>query len=117
MGRPPYARPPTKKNQRFSNNQRKDYPGAQKYISGEITKEIQTIAKENKNITTWIIGGPNIINQTLDIIDEFYLSRIPGEYNCDTFLPLDKIEKLFDKTWSEDHGAVEFQIWKKREVY
>ena len=95
----------------------KDYPGAQKYISGEITKEIQTIAKENKNITTWIIGGPNIINQTLDIIDEFYLSRIPGEYNCDTFLPLDKIEKLFDKTWSEDHGTVEFQIWKKRGVY
>ena len=46
----------------------KDYPGAQKYISGKIKKEIQTIAKENKNNTTSIIGRPNIINQTLDII-------------------------------------------------
>ncbi len=50
---------------------------------------------------TWIIGGPNIVEQTLDIIDEFYLSRISGEYFCDTFLPLEKIEALFERVWTE----------------
>jgi dihydrofolate reductase len=92
----------------------KDYPGAHKYIQGELAKEIQAVDEENKNKVTWIIGGPNIINQTLEIIDEFYLSRIPGNYSCDTFLPLKKIEQIFEKTWTENHVNVEFQIWKKR---
>ena len=91
-----------------------DYPGAHKYVWGNLRDKIQGLAQKNENVITWIVGGPNIIEQTLDIIDEFYLSRIPGEYFCDTFLPLEKIEALFEKTWTEDHGLVEFQIWKKR---
>ena len=90
------------------------YKRQHKYIKGELAKKIQAVDEENKNKVVWIIGGPNIINQTLEIIDEFYLSRIPGNYNCDTFLPLKKIEQIFEKTWTEDHVAVEFQIWKKR---
>ena len=91
-----------------------DYPGAHKYIKGNLAKKIQGLEKKNQESTVWIIGGPNIIEQTLNIIDEFYLSRIPGKYDCDTFLPLKKIETLFEKTWVENHGSVEFQIWKKR---
>jgi hypothetical protein len=47
------------------------------------------------------------------VIEEFYLSRIPGDHGCDTFLPIEKIEKMFKKDWSEKHDTVEFQIWKK----
>jgi dihydrofolate reductase len=63
-----------------------------------------------------VIGGPKIIEQTLGVIDEFFLSRIPGAYACDTFLPLRKIESLFEKTWTESHDAVTFEIWKKRKT-
>ncbi len=63
---------------------------------------------------SWVIGGPNIVAQLLGVIEEFYLSRIPGDYNCDTFLPIEKIEQLFEKAWTEKHKEVEFQIWKKR---
>ena len=69
---------------------------------------------EDPDITTWIIGGPNIIEQTLGVIDEFYLSRIPGAYACDTFLPLKKIESLFYRSWIEEEDDVTFEIWKKR---
>ena len=75
--------------------------------------ELKTLKKENANNTIWVIGGPNIIEQTIETIEEFYLSRIPGEYGCDGFLSLENIERLFKKTWFEKHEEVEFQIWKK----
>ena len=71
---------------------KEDYPGADKYLSGDLSKKITNLSKESAGATTWIIGGPNIINQTMDIVEEFYLSRIPGNHDCDTFLPIEKIE-------------------------
>lgn len=91
-----------------------DYNGADDYISGNLAEEIKEIASATPGVITWIIGGPNIIEQTLDIIDEFYLSRIPGNYNCDTYLPLHKIEDKFSLHWQEAHTGVIFQIWKKQ---
>jgi dihydrofolate reductase len=103
---------PNRKNV-LATTRKKDYPGAHDYIDGVLSEEVWRIANKNKEKTTWVIGGPNIINQLLGAIDEFYLSRIPGDYGCDTFLPIEKIEKMFKKDWSEKHDTVEFQIWKK----
>ena len=91
-----------------------EYTGAHDYINGDLKHQIGLYADNNPGLITWIIGGPNIIEQTLGIIDEFYLSRIPGEYDCDTFLPLGKIATLFELDWEEKHPEVTFQIWKKR---
>lgn len=91
-----------------------EYPGADKYISGDLNKSVKRIEEEFPSLITWVIGGPNIIEQTLGVIDEFYLSRIPGEYDCDTFLPLDAIEDKFTLDWQEDHPDVLFQIWRKQ---
>lgn len=64
----------------------------------------------------WIIGGPNVVAQTLGVIEEFYLTRIPGKYECDKFLTLGAIEQNFDKTWEEVHEEATFEIWRKRET-
>lgn len=37
----------------------------------------------------YVIGGPNLLLQTLPIIDRIYLTRIPGEYVNDTFIDID----------------------------
>lgn len=68
------------------------------------------------NNDVWVIGGSNIIEQTLGVIEEFYISRIPGEYDCDTFLPMSKIETLFERVEVEEHEEVTFEIWRKRET-
>lgn len=44
----------------------------------------------------WIIGGSQLFESCIDIIDEIWLSRIKGEYNCDTFLPRDLILEKFE---------------------
>ena len=89
------------------------FPGANKYISGDLNRELEKLKEEFIDKTVWVIGGPNIVEQTIETVEEFYLSRIPGEYSCDSFLSLDNIERLFEKTWFEKHESVEFQIWKK----
>ena len=55
----------------------KEFPGADKYICGDLNKKLKTLRKEYDNKTIWVIGGPNIIEQTIGSIEEFYLSRIP----------------------------------------
>ena len=35
----------------------------------------------------WVIGGAGLFNQTLDLADELYLTRIEGDFNCTKFFP------------------------------
>jgi dihydrofolate reductase len=111
---PHMPRPLPKRKNILVTTRKDDYPGADGYIKGELTSSIAKIAEDHPGIITWVIGGPNIIEQSLGVIDEFYLSRIPGAYACDTFLPIGKIRTLFERTWTEEHPDVTFEIWKKR---
>ena len=97
----------------LATSRKESFPGANKYISGDLNRELEKLKEEFIDKTIWVIGGPNIVEQTIETVEEFYLSRIPGEYNCDSFLSLDNIERLFEKSWFEKHESVEFQIWKK----
>lgn len=43
----------------------------------------------------WIIGGAALVEGCIDIIDEFWLNRVQGDYNCDVFLPKELITDRF----------------------
>lgn len=43
----------------------------------------------------WLIGGATLIESCINIIDEFWLNHIQGNYNCDVFLPRDLITEQF----------------------
>jgi dihydrofolate reductase len=66
----------------------------------------------NMTDDVWIIGGARLIADSLDIIDEIWLSRIKGTYDCDTFLPRDLIETTFNLVSSEQEGEVYIDKWK-----
>ena len=111
----PHMPRPLPKRKNYLVTTRKDnFPGADGYISGELTSSVAKIAEDHPGLITWVIGGPNIIEQTLGVIDEFYLSRIPGDYDCDTHLPLDKIKEKFTMRSAEDHPEVRFEVWEKK---
>lgn len=62
----------------------------------------------------WIIGGAQLLEACLPVIDEIWLSRISGTHDCDTFLPKAAIElsyKLYSSRWDEDDVYVE--KWRK----
>lgn len=64
--------------------------------------------------TVWIIGGAQLLETCLPVIDEIWLSRIQGTYECDTYLPKTAIElsyELYSSRWDEDDVYVE--KWRK----
>lgn len=91
-----------------------DHPGPDIYLNGDLAHQTCLVADDYPGLITWVIGGESVIKQTLDVIDEFYISRIPGKYDCDTFLPLDTIEELFNCRHVVPSDGVTFEIWTKK---
>ena len=90
------------------------YPGATAYIKGNIVDEILNLEKQYLNKDIYIIGGPDIINQTFDLFKEFYLTRIYGNFECDKFIDINKISNTMRLIEKIDCDATcHFEIWKK----
>ena len=62
----------------------------------------------------WIIGGGQLIEGCLDIIDEIWLSRIEGEYDCDVKLPSDKILEQFVFDSASPETDIYVERWVKK---
>jgi dihydrofolate reductase len=71
---------------------------------------IDTLSKTDN---VWIIGGCHLIENSLPIIDEFWLSRISGTYDCEIFLPRTIIELSYELYSSQREGKVYVDKWKK----
>lgn len=57
----------------------------------------------------FVIGGQKIYEAVWDIADLFYITRIEGDYGCDTFIPNPTGKIIYEK---EMKGA-RFEIWKR----
>ena len=62
----------------------------------------------------FIIGGSEIIKLTYKLIEQFYLTRIYGNYNCEKFIDVSLIEKNM-KMIKKINGdlSCHFEIWQK----
>ena len=98
----------------ISNKKSSLFPGADHCISGDIIEEVKNIKRKYKNKDTFIIGGSEIINLTISIIEEFYLTRIYGNYECEKFVDISMIEKNMKmKKKINGDASCHFEIWKK----
>ena len=90
------------------------YPGANGYIKGKIVEEILNLETKFLNKDIYIIGGPEIINQTFDLFKEFYLTRIYGNFECDKFIDIKKISNTMSLIQKIDcDETCHFEIWRK----
>lgn len=60
----------------------------------------------------WIIGGAKLFESTIDIIDELWLSKVRGSYNCDTFLPKKEILEKFDQYEHYFDGTISIEKYR-----
>lgn len=74
----------------------------------------ESLIEMNKLQNVWVIGGAKLVESLLPIIDEIWLSRIQGTYDCDTFLPRSKIEELYTLVDSGKQGDVYIDVWRQR---
>jgi dihydrofolate reductase len=66
---------------RFNNTQ---YPGCLVYNSiYDVLNDDYLMSKGN----TWVIGGAQIYESFINIVDELYVTHVKGSFDCDTFFP------------------------------
>ena len=90
------------------------YPGADEYVSGNLIDNIKLLSNKYNKKNIFIIGGPMILDQLFELIDEFFLTRIKGKFSCDKKIDLNKIEKkmkLIKKI--EEDNTCHFEIWRR----
>ncbi len=98
----------------ITNNDPQLYSGADYYFSGNINDKIINIQTQYENKDIFIIGGSEIIKYTFDLIEEFYLTRIYGNYKCEKFINTSLIEKKMNIIKKIDgDNSCHFEIWKK----
>ena len=97
-----------------TNQNKEKYIGADEYLSGDILKKVFNLSIKYKNKNTYIIGGSEILEQLFELIEEFYLTKIYGNFECDKNINLKKIKesmKMIKKIENDNNSH--FEIWKK----
>ena len=81
---------------------------------GEI--ENWTVLDTKPYDTTWIIGGANVYDYAfrMRFVEEIYISRIPGNYECDQFIKMDIINENYRLDQTLKMNGFNVEIWKKR---
>ena len=98
----------------ITNQDKTKYPGADEYISGDLIPKVKSINTKYSNLDQFIIGGPRILDQLFELVEEFYLTRIYGKFDCDKKIDLTKIENemILEKKIINDKTC-HFEIWKR----
>ena len=97
-----------------TNQDKKKYPGADEYISGNIIDRVINLTQKYSNKDFYIIGGSEILNQLFELVEEFYLTRIYGDFECDKKIDLNMINRSMKMVKKIDNDETcHFEIWKK----
>ena len=95
-----------------SNNTFPEADGA--LLATDIDNQIAKLKEQYPEQIVWMIGGAILFQHALHLVDEIYLNRIKGDYDCDTFIPLPDIEKQFNLEQSTASDDVTYQIWRRK---
>jgi len=78
----------------------------------EVYNNIEKALDAHKNEDIMIIGGAQIYNQTMDVVDTLYITHVDQFVDCDAFFP--KINKNeWKETEREDLDEYSFVTYKK----
>lgn len=80
---------------------------------GEMSKLLQVLKMEYPDLKIWIIGGADIYKQALHFCDNIYLTHIPGNYECDTFVPMKEYINGYIELAKKERDGLTFSIWRK----
>jgi dihydrofolate reductase len=79
---------------------------------------VRTMARLEQLMQTYnhvfVIGGANLLEQLMPLVDTLFITRINKVYKCDAFMPA--YTHLFNlvQTRDVDGGSLTFEKWKKK---
>ena len=97
-----------------TNQSNNTYLGVDEFISGDLMANVKDLSKKYKEKDIYIIGGPKILDQLFESIEEFYLTRIYGNFECDKSIDFEKItQSMTINEKIENDETCHFEIWKR----
>ena len=97
-----------------TNQNHNAYFGVDEFISGNLMAKVKDLSLKYKEKDIYIIGGPQILDQLFELIEEFYLTRIYGNFECDKSIDFEKIRiSMALKEKIENDETCHFEIWKR----
>lgn len=70
---------------------------------------------KNVREDVWVIGGPGLFAQTIDLADELYLTQLEGDFGCTKFFPpfKDDFTLVSQSDPIMENGITfRFQVWR-----
>lgn len=80
-----------------------------------IVHDAKEFFKKNKR-DIWVVGGGQIFTAALPYATELYITRVNGDFNCDTFFPgFEHKFKMLDQSSKQSENDIEFKFetWVK----
>jgi dihydrofolate reductase len=93
----------------------KDFKYKGVMVADSIEKAMKVAKKKEKNGEIFIIGGGQIYNQTINLADRLYLTKVKGKYGADTFFPdfSDYKKIVYSKQESNAEHEFSYNIFEK----
>ena len=64
-------------------------------IRGDINASVKAIAAANPKKIVWIVGGPAILMETKDLVDEAHITHFKGQFKTDTQIDMRRYLSMF----------------------
>lgn len=81
--------------------------------TGDVCESLDYLNNKNPTKDIFVIGGANILEQAKSVIERAYITRIPGEYICDTVIDLDKFLQGFKLASVKDLGSCKVEEYER----
>ena len=83
-------------------------------IRGNVVDGLQFIQDKFKDedVDVFVIGGPDILMQARPALDKIYLTRIPGEYFCDSYIDIDGFLSKFELINTHELGSCKVEEYE-----
>lgn len=79
-----------------------------------VIKDLSFLKHYNQKKKMFIIGGSKLYHSTFDITDKIMITKIKGEYDCDTFYDYEYVKNNFTLKYNLMLGDNKVETWVKR---
>ena len=84
-----------------------------KWIPSDAVDNIRRIQNNNKSKDVYIIGGKQLYETTESLVERVYLTRMKGNYWCDTQISLDRYLSCFQISSVSPGNNCTYEIWNR----
>lgn len=82
-------------------------------MCGNVCSNTVAIQQNNAEQNVFVIGGANVLLQAKPVLEQLYITRIPGDYSCDTKIDLDNFIWGFNLIKRIDLKTCEVEIYER----